>query len=79
MTAGLRSALAADQLYPPGSAFMARTNLHQTRMLGFTDLLLDTVTTLLAGALNGRSAVRHEAGAGPEVFAVYRRAGMVVE
>ena len=79
MTAGLRSALAADLLYPPGSAFMARTDLHQTRMLGFTNLLLDTVTTLLAGILNGRSAVRHEAGAGPEVFAVYRRAGMVVE
>jgi hypothetical protein len=74
----LRPTLSADELYPPDSAFMARTNLFETRMLGFTSLQLDTVTTLLAGALNGRSAMRHEAGAGPEVLAIYERAGMVV-
>lgn len=57
---------------------MARTNLVQTRMLGLTELQLDTVTTMLAGLLGECTALRHEAGAGPEVHAIYRRAGLKI-
>lgn len=57
---------------------MARTNLFETRMLGYKALNLDTVTAHLAGLLNGRTAIRHEGGGGEEVFAIYRRAGIEV-
>ncbi len=79
MTNELRPALMTDQLYPPDTAFMARTDLVETRMLGFTGLHLDTVTTTLAGVLNGLCTVRHEAGAGSEVIELYRRAGIRFE
>jgi hypothetical protein len=71
----LTAVLPPDGLYPADAAFMARTNLVETRMLGFTALQLDTVTSIFAGLLGSRAAVRHEACAGDEVFAVYRRAG----
>jgi len=68
-----------DRLYPADAAFMARTSLFETRMTGFKALNLDTVTAHLAGLLNGHTAIRHEAGGGDEVFAIYRRAGIEVE
>jgi len=71
--------LSSDQLFPPEAAYMARTDLFETRMLGYVPAQLDTVTGLLQGFLNGRCAIRHEAGVGPEVQAIFRRAGLVVE
>jgi hypothetical protein len=65
-------------LYPADAVFMARTNLFETRMLGYKALSLDTVTAHLTGLLNGRTAIRHEGGGGEEVFAIYRRAGIEV-
>jgi hypothetical protein len=78
MPAELRLAIDADRLYPADAAFVAITDLFETRMLGYTVLQLDTVTTMAVGLLGSRSAIRHEAGTGPEVLEVYRRAGMRV-
>ncbi|MBP1626791.1 MAG: hypothetical protein H6Q00_1266 [Holophagaceae bacterium] len=71
--------LLTDGLLPPEAAYMARTDLHQTRMLGYTPDLLDSVTALLLGVINGRSAVRHEAGVTPPALDLMRRAGLAVE
>ena len=79
MLDALVSSLSTDRLLPPEAAFMARTDLFQTRMLGYTPGLLEAVTVLLMGVINGRTAVRHEGGVGPEIQAIYRRAGLVVE
>lgn len=75
----LAPVIPTDGLYPADAAFMARTNLFETRMLGYKALGLDTVTAHLAGLLNGRTAIRHEGGGGEEVFAIYRRAGIEVK
>lgn len=75
----LLPALSPDQLYPVNAAYMARTNLFETRMLGYNDLQLDTVTSVLMGVLNGRASVRHEGGAGNEVLDLFLRAGIQVE
>jgi len=75
-TRSLTPRLQPESPYPSDAVFMARTDLFETRMLGFYPLLLDTVTTLAAGLLRGRAAIRHEAGAGPEVMEVYTRAGI---
>lgn len=76
MPADLRLAVDADLLYPADAAFVAITDLFETRMLGYTVLQLDTVTTMAVGLLGDRSAIRHAAGMGPEVLEIYRRAGM---
>jgi hypothetical protein len=60
----LAPVIPTDGLYPADAAFMARTNLFETRMLGYKALSLDTVTAHLAGLLNGRTAIRHEGGGG---------------
>jgi hypothetical protein len=75
----LLPALSSDQLYPVNAVYMARTNLFETRMLGYNDLQLDTVTSVLMGVLNGRASVRHEGGAGTEVLDLFLRAGIQVE
>lgn len=75
----LRLAVDPDRLYPEDAAFAAITNLFETRMLGFTALQLDTVTTMAMGLLGRRSAIRHEGSTGPEVLAIYRRAGVTIE
>ncbi|MFZ0451405.1 MAG: hypothetical protein WAL98_19385, partial [Desulfatiglandaceae bacterium] len=79
MPNNLAPVIPTDGLYPADAAFMARTDLFETRMLGYKALSLDTVTAHLAGLLNGRTAIRHECGAGEEVFAVYHSAGIEVE
>jgi hypothetical protein len=78
MTTKLVPSIPPESLYPAGSVYMARTDLRQTRMLGFTALQLDTVTSMFPGLLNACTTIRHEAGAGPEVLAMYRQAGMEV-
>ncbi len=75
----LAPALPADKLYPQDAVFMARTDLFETRMLGYKALSLDTVTSLLAGLLNGRTAIRHEGGGVEDILAIYRSAGIEVE
>lgn len=74
----LSPALSSDQLYPAHAVYAARTDLFQTRMLGYTPLNLDTATSALMGLLNGRATIRHEAGAGPEILELFSRAGIEV-
>lgn len=79
MTSALTPAISGSALYPPDAVYMARTTLFQTRMLGYTALNLDLVTAYLQGLINGRAAVRHEAGCSSEIRSLFRRAGVVLE
>jgi len=79
MSKELQPAVSTELLYPEDAVYMARTDLIQTRMLGYKTLNLDTVTSFFVGLLNGRCAIRHEAGAGREVFEIFERAGIRVE
>jgi hypothetical protein len=72
----LGPAIDPDRVYPPGAALMPRTDLHTMRLLDFEPINLDSVTSHWVGLLGARPAVRHRAGAGPEVFELYRRAGI---
>ena len=74
----LAPVIPTGRLYPSDAAFMARTNLFETRMLGFKALNLDTVTAHLVGLLNERTVIRHEGGGGEDVFAIFRRAGIEI-
>jgi hypothetical protein len=53
--------------------------MFETRMLGYTELQLDTATSVLMGLLNGLAVIRHEAAAGPEIIDLFLRAGIAVE
>lgn len=75
----LRPALSAAQLYPENAVFMARTNLFETRMLGYTALQLDSATSILMGLLNGLSTVRHEATYSGDILDLFRRAGIEID
>src|SRR5690606_24889163 len=45
----------------------------------YTELQLDTATSVLMGILNGRAAIRHKAAVGPEILDLFGRAGIAVE
>lgn len=75
----LLPAISTDRLYPSNAVYAARTDLFQTRMLGYNPLNLDTATAVLMGVLNGRATIRHEAGAGPEILHLFTRAGIKVQ
>lgn len=66
-------------LFGPGVAFAARTDLHQTRMIGFSSFALDSVTNVLLGLLNGMPTVRHICGVTDEGLGVLERAGLHVD
>lgn len=68
-----------EELLPEGAAFMARTDLHQTRMLGYTVFNLDAVTTLLLGVLGRRTTLRHRAGVTDEILGFLEHAGLRIE
>jgi hypothetical protein len=72
----LAPALEVERLFPRDAAYMPRTDLEQTRLLGYTPLHLDAVSTLFAGVFGSRPTVRHAAGATPAILALYRRAGL---
>lgn len=76
--ASLLPAVPAERLYPKSAAYMARTDLDQTRMLGFTPYHLDAVTTLLMGLLNGHPTVRHRSGVSDDILGLLERAGLKV-
>ncbi|MBF7731165.1 hypothetical protein [Pseudomonas sp. N040] len=79
MLSPLLPALSPDQLYPASSVYMARTQLQEVRMLGYTNLQLDTATSMLMGLLNGYASVRHEGCAGTEVIELFAAAGITVD
>lgn len=74
----LQPALSAEQLYPNNSVYMARTRLAEVSMLGYTELQLDSATSMMMGLLNGYATVRHEAGAGSEILELFASAGIAV-
>lgn len=75
----LQPALSATQLYPENAVFMARTNLFETRMLGYTAQQLDSATSILMGLLNGLATVRHEATFSNEILDLFQRAGIELD
>lgn len=78
MQTPLKPSVAASHLFPANAAFMARTDLARTRLMGFAPLALDTVTTVFMGLLNGRATVRHRAGASDEILTLFEQAGIEV-
>lgn len=74
----MRPIVDPDLLYPRHAAFAPRTDLFQTRYLGYSALQLDSLSGWLIGMFGERPTVRHEACAGDEVLALYRRAGLDV-
>lgn len=79
MTPRLTPLLPPDALYPADAAFMARTDLVETRMLGYTPYNLDAVTTLMVGLMGARPTVRHVAGVTDEILALFDLAGIACD
>ncbi|MFZ2469063.1 MAG: hypothetical protein WAW54_11785 [Parvibaculum sedimenti] len=78
MSAHLIPAISDRDMLPADAAFMARTDLTQTRMLGYTPLNIDAVTTHLMGLLGERPSVRHVSGATDEILTILEAAGLQV-
>jgi hypothetical protein len=74
----LLSAGLVEALLPEDAAFMGRTDLRQTRMLGYSALNADSVTASLMGILGNRPAVRHRAGVTEAILRIFERAGLPV-
>lgn len=79
MNSYLSPLIPTDKLYPADAVYMARTDLKMTKMLGYTPYLLDTVTSMMVGLLNGRAAIRHEGSVGKDIFDTYRYAGINID
>jgi len=78
MTGRLTPAISDGDILPADAAFMARTDLTQTRLLGYTPLNIDAVTTHLMGLLGRRPAVRHVSGATDEILGLLEAAGLEI-
>lgn len=68
-----------ELLYPADAAFMARSDLHQTRLLGYQPLNVESVTSLLLGILGTLPSVRHRAGATDEILSFLTDAGLPIQ
>ncbi|QDC09354.1 hypothetical protein FHY55_08900 [Oceanicola sp. D3] len=79
MSAPLRPAVPPGGLMPESAAYMARTDLRQTRMLGYSPFNLDAVTTLLLGVLGRNPTLRHRGGVTEEGLAFLEEAGLQIE
>lgn len=79
MSGHLQPSVGWNRLVPANAAFMARTDLAQTRMLGFTAVHQDTVTSLLQGILGPLPTVRHAGGVTADIMAFLRGSGLRVE
>ncbi|MEN6542420.1 hypothetical protein [Parvibaculum sp.] len=78
MTCRLAPAISEEEILPRNVAYMARTDLTQTRMLGYTPLNIDAVTSHMLGLLGRRPSVRHISGATDEVLCILEAAGLKV-
>ena len=74
----LSPAFTGDRLFPVNAAYMARTDHHQTRLLGIKPYNLDSITLALMGLLNGCPTVRHRSGVTDAALALLERAGLTV-
>lgn len=79
MSGYLQPSVEWNRLVPANAAFMARTDLAQTRMLGFTAVHQDSVTSLLQGILGPLPSVRHAGGVTADIMAFLRASGLRVE
>ncbi|MEL7459708.1 MAG: hypothetical protein AAFX45_12905 [Pseudomonadota bacterium] len=66
-------------LYPPDGAWMARTDLQTTRLLGYSRLNLDAVTGHFMGLFGRQPCLRHAATATPEILSFLTDAGLVIK
>lgn len=69
----------SDELYPADMAYMARTSLSQTRLLGYLPRHRDAVTTVWMGLFGRRASVRHRSGVSDEILRFFEAAGLVFE
>jgi len=74
----LNPSTSADLLYPADAAFMARSDLQNTRLLGYKPLNVEAVTSLLIGILGTLPSVRHRAGATDEILSFLAEAGLLI-
>jgi hypothetical protein len=79
MTEPLRPSLAPDAFWPADAAYVARTDLQTTAMLGYRPLNIDAVTTLLIGLMGHRPAVRHVSGVTDDILRALADAGLPVD
>lgn len=75
----LTPVVAPDAFLPSDAAWMVRTDLHQTRMLGYTPFNLDAVTTTMLGVLGQRPTVRHVSGVTDDILSFLEDAGLVLQ
>jgi hypothetical protein len=74
----LAPSIAVERLFPRNAAFVARTDLEQTRLMVFEPWNLDSITNIFLGLMNGLATVRHRAGVTDEILALFERAGVPV-
>lgn len=79
MTMPLSWLIDLDAWLPPDAVFMARTDLHQTRLLGFQPVNLEAVTGIGLGMFGRRAAVRHRSCATVAFLDLMTLAGLRVE
>ncbi|MCT2541108.1 hypothetical protein [Sedimentimonas flavescens] len=68
-----------DVLYPADAAWMARTDLKTTRLLGYTDVNIDSVTGVTIGILGRQPSVRHASMVTDEILEFLGNARLSVE
>ena len=68
-----------DALYPPDAAWMARTDKATTRLLGYNDVNIESVTGLLLGVLGRQPSVRHLSSVTTEILDFLSSSGLVIE
>ncbi|MBE0587227.1 MAG: hypothetical protein IH617_04185, partial [Hydrogenophaga sp.] len=68
-----------DAWLPSDVVFMARTDLHQTRLLGFRPVNLEAVTGIGLGMFGRRAAVRHRSCATVAFLDLMALAGLRIE
>lgn len=79
MNAAPRLFWTGPDLMPADAAWMARSDLQQTRMLGYQEVSLDSVTGLGLGLMGRQPAVRHVATVSDPVLELMDLAGYRIE
>ena len=68
-----------DALYPADAAWMARTDKTTTRLLGYSDVNIESVTSLMLGVLGRQPSVRHVSSVTTEILDFLSSCGLVIE
>lgn len=78
MTDPLLPNIPIDSLLPADAALMARTDLQQTRLLNYSPVNIDSVTSILIGLMGRRPAVRHVSVATHQILRILETAGLEI-